>query len=139
MSNKKSFGFFYKEKSKSPSTPPTDFTAHVNVWNVSNKSGKPFIDFGLLIKEYQKLDSVSFIAPFEVEEQNIEDLSHVLKEDEIQLIFNNSKFSYKQIENSIYAGYLNGEKETVLILPIKNKEGLFLSHIKHEGLDDFLN
>lgn len=128
MSNKKSFGFFYKEKDKSNKADGAKFDAHVNVWNVPDKNGFPFIDFGLLISNYKSLDSIYFTAPFKIEAKNVTDLSHYLKENEIQLIFNNSKFSYKQIE-SIYAGYHNGEDETVLLLPIKNDEGKFLQHI----------
>ncbi len=128
MSNKKSFGFFYKEKSNNGDE-HAEFVAHINVWNVSDKSGLPFIDFGLLIKNYKALDSVVFTAPFQIDSENVDDLSHILKENEIQLIFNNSKFSYKQIENSIYAGYNNEENKTVLLLPIKNDEGKFLQHI----------
>ena len=133
MSNKKSFGFFYKEKEKVENE-RAEFNAHVNVWNVSN-DGSPFIDFGLQIKNYKSLDSVAFNAPFHIDAENIDDLSHVLKENEIQLIFNNSKFSYKQIEGSIYAGYLDDKDDTVLLLPIKNDEGNFLEYICCEDIN----
>lgn len=133
MSNKKSFGFFYKEKAKAENKQAA-FNAHVNVWNVSN-SGSPFIDFGFQIKNYKDLDSVAFNAPFHIDAENIDDLSHVLKENEIQLIFNNSKFSYKQIEGSIYAGYLDDKDDTVLLLPIKNDEGDFLEYISYEYIN----
>ena len=134
MSNKKSFSIFYKEKKKDKDKDITnsnkaEFMVHVNVWNVSDKGGLPFIDFGLLINHYKSLDSIYFTSPFQVKVDDIEDLSHIMKENEIQLIFNNSKFSYKQIEGSIYAGFLNEKKETVLLFPIKSDNGDFLQYI----------
>ena len=140
MSNNKSFGFFYKCKENS--TIEAEFAAHVNVWNISDK---PFIDFGLLVKNYKSLDSIYFMAPFKIEQENIDDLSHVLKEDEIQLIFNNSKFSYKQIAETIYHGYQNEENKTLLFLPIKNDKSELLEYVKNEDygfqlkIDDFHN
>lgn len=124
MSNNKSFGFFYKCKENS--TTEAEFAAHVNVWNISDK---PFIDFGLLVKNYKSLDSIYFMAPFTIESENIDDLSHVLKEEEIKLIFNNSKFSYKQAGESVDAEYQDENNNSVILLSIKDENGNFLKHI----------
>ena len=135
MSNKKSFSIFYKEKEPS-SQNCVEFTAHVNVWNALGKGCMPFIDFGLLIKNYRALDSIYFTAPFKVDDYNIEDLSGILKENEIQLIFNNSKFSYKQIDGTIYSGFVNEKKETVLLFPIKDDDKKFLQHIQNKKTEN---
>lgn len=127
MGNQKSFSFSYKLNESTNNE--VEFDAHVNVWNISDKKENPFIDFGLLIRNYQNVNSICFISPFKVENENIDDLSHLLKENEIQLIFNNSKYKYKQIPDSIYAGYDDANKETVLILPIKDEAGKNLTHI----------
>ena len=70
-----------------------------------------------------------------MDNKNVEDLSHVLKENEIQLIFNNSLYKYKQID-SVYSGYIiNDDDKTVLILPIKKDKGNALEYAEQSNKD----
>lgn len=131
MSNQKSFSFSYKKNNltkneeENSENKDVQFDAHINVWNVADKKSGSFIDFGLLITNYKQIASICFTAPFEISEENVEDLSKCIHEKEIQLIFNNSSYIYTQI-NNVYTGYKRGENDTVLILPIKNNKNKFL-------------
>lgn len=132
VSNKKSFGLFYKKGSAGFKGVPL-FSAHVNVWNIS-ESDNPFIDLGLLIENYKCVESICFMVPFEVDVEDIEDLSYVLKEDEIQLIFNNSKYAYQQyqqMEAAFNTGFINDKQEKALIFPIKDEDGNVLQNVEY--------
>lgn len=133
MSNQKSFSFSYKLKNTSEKD--VTFDAHVNVWNVSDRKSNPFIDFGLLIHNYKLVESICFTAPFEVADSDIIDLSKRLQQKEIQLIFNNSNYIYKEI-NRVYTGYERENNDTVLILPIKTDKGNLLKYCQYESIND---
>lgn len=135
MSNKKSFCISYKLKEESCNEEVV-FDAHINLWNIGGKKSKPFIDFGILIHNYAFLESICFSAPLKTKQDNIVDLSHFLKAEEIQLIFNNSKYKYQQI-NQVYSSYVDDSDKTNLILPIKkNDNNLFLSYIDYDSTNE---
>lgn len=131
MSNQKSFSFSYKLKNTSEND--VTFDAHVNVWNVPVFRGKPFIDFGLLVNNYRCLESICFSAPFEVGNDDLSDLSYQLKENEIQLIFNNINYNYKKIPDTIFTGFDDDKQNTVVILPIKESNNNPINYVSIES------
>lgn len=137
MSNKRSFAFAYKKTIFDSSSDEAIFVSHINVWNIPikekyNEERKPFIDFGLLVKNYRSLELISFIAPFKVMEIDIEDIASLLKENEIQLIFNDSKYTYGQL-NEIYRHYVDSKGEKIIILPIEDEKNIFMHYCQYSS------
>lgn len=120
-----SFGLWYQSRAES-SNLKVDF--HVNLWDFTKKKdeGNFFVDFGIKISGFKSIDKIKFLIPFKIEDKEIIDLSRVLKEDEVQIIFNDSECLYKQYKG-IYNGMVKGE-ENVIFLPIK-ENNVFLKNI----------
>ena len=86
-----SFGLWYKkleginahDKKETDASEQVEFSAHINFWfledisAIDNKNSirEPYIDIGLKIKNYKCIDSITLHCPFELAEENIEDLS----------------------------------------------------------------
>lgn len=128
----KTFSFAYKplaEKCQEGNEP--EFSAHINIWNLADRKSKPFIDFGLHIQNFRSVEAICFTAPFHIKKADIVDLSWKLKDKEIQLIFNDINYLYKQ-SDSYYSTYTDNSKSETLILPIKPNE-------KSDDLSDYIN
>lgn len=65
---------------------------HINLWDISGKRAKsaaPFIDIGMNISEFRKIDKLCFLIPFGVDSSGIVDLTDTFEKKSIaNLVFN---------------------------------------------------
>ena len=65
---------------------------HINLWDISGKRAKsaaPFIDIGMNISEFRKIDKLCFLITFGVESSGIVDLTDTFEKKSIaNLVFN---------------------------------------------------
>lgn len=146
----KSFGLWYQRKDCSVASPkvhnfnnPKDiakedehsdfvqpeFSLHVNFWSLEdikiepevNNPKTPYLDIGIKIKKYERLDKLFFYCPFMLQDKEIDDLSGKLSEkDNANMIFNkeckvsiNEAYTLVELENK------NGKKENLLLFQMK--------------------
>lgn len=86
---------------------------HINLWDIID-SEPPFIDIGLKVKNYQSIDKLALLIPFDVDESDIEDLS--------------GKFDFKGMPNLIFndsCTFIRKEDYTEIILS-ENEEELLI-------------
>ena len=126
-----SFGIWYKVSEDLPK-PSVDL--HINLWNIEKNYDKviePFIDFGLVIKDFRSINQIQFLFPFDFGENDFEDLFDKVKNNEIaRLIFNDNCDTSSKRD---YHYILNSEDEIKkLIVKLKNDAGNFDSGISLE-------
>lgn len=131
MNGTKSFGLGYKLKENSKEQP--QFDVHINFWDTD--SAPPFIDFGIKIIDFRSVDTIAFTIPFLMNRNDLIDLSYVIKEDEIRLIFNDNSYSYVS-QSKGYSSFIREENEKMTFLPIKKEMyGDYMDCVKeHNGI-----
>ena len=140
MNLMKSFGLWYKQKEQCTLIPKFDL--HINFWNVPQKNNAdgsmdeiPLVDFGIKISEFHDTTEIAFSIPCAIDDSELIDLSHVLKSDEVQLIFNDITYKYGEMA-SPYNGISNS-KEKIIILPLKKGvNDTFVSQVSAQKSDD---
>ena len=128
----KSFGIVYKAVGGEDFNEEVDL--HINLWDLAKKKKwkktkkkETYIDFGLKINYYKKLETIEFYFPFGVKKENIHDLYDQMKNrDTAALIFNDNDFILNQDKVVVYK-LSDEEKKRVLVkiddsFQIDNKE-----------------
>lgn len=117
-----SIGIWYKLAGND--LPKIEF--NINLWNLKGNDKKvtPFIDFGIGIKQYKKMDKLVVLIPFIFGEQELFDLYDYVKEPSTaRLIFNemecevSSHDKYMVIKSS---NFIN----PMLLINVKNQNGM---------------
>lgn len=110
---------------------------HINLWNIkNNKKGiVPFIDLGVSIPDFRKIETLDILLPFSVEKDEINDLYEFVKNPDIaRLIFNeiecetSSKDRYAVIRSDNF-------NDPKLLISIKCGEE-FESYIKYKNIEE---
>lgn len=109
---------------------------HINLWNIkNNKKGiVPFIDLGVSIPDFRKIETLDILLPFSVEKDEINDLYEFVKKPDIaRLIFNeiecetSSKDRYAVIRSDNF-------NDPKLLISIKCGEE-FESYIRYKNIE----
>ncbi|MGN0711804.1 MAG: hypothetical protein ACI4LO_08580 [Anaerovoracaceae bacterium] len=114
-----SFGIWYKLKNDEK--PSIDL--HINLWNIPKAEYKrnidttePFIDFGLKIKGFRRVEELIISFPFELFEDEFEDLyEKVSKRNIARAIFNDSTIECSTCAEYMYLEMKDEKQKTLLI------------------------
>ena len=115
-----SIGIWHKKQNED-SSPFVSF--HINLWNIRDKKKKsnPFIDFGISIKGYKKVDNFTILFPFLFYECEVIDLYNSVKNAEVaRLIFNEVGCEIESVDE--YSIIKIDGMDSQLLLPMKNND-----------------
>lgn len=113
-----SFGVWCKMKDKD-TTEKSIEKLQINLWDLEKCKSiqSPFIDFGLHIKNINKLERIAIYIPFKVEESNIEDLSKKIADAETaRLLFNDDSYDFGTSGDFKYLSYKNDKENNIKML-----------------------
>lgn len=103
-----------------------DSTVYINDW--VNPKGNSFVDFAIKVRGIKSAKTLNFYLPFDIEQNEITDLSHYLKDEKnFRGTFNNAGVvDYKKNEYTSEAAY-NGKMLDIVHYPVENLELIKLS------------
>lgn len=136
----KSFGIWCQNQ-QGENSPSAEI--HINLWNIKDKNIKesfPFIDLGLLIKDFRIVQQIQILIPFEINECEIQDLFDKVKDSDIaRTIFNDN--NCETASKNLYS-YINKHDGTknLLLFPLKSNnkfEDAVSLDIFNEGNEKF--
>lgn len=124
----KSFGILYKGTENQSIEHLPEIELHINLWDLTSVDAKqchePCIDFGLQIDDYQKIDTIQFYFPFQIENDGFYDLYDEMANQSIaSLIFNDSAFQILTTKDDVVYQSLI-EKENRILLRIAHNTTL---------------
>ena len=134
-----SFGIWVKYKDNAPKCP---VEIHANLWHIGKNTDNAFIDFGVMIPQYNNLRCFQIILPFIVPAVNISDLSDTLSQNGIGSLVFNTKCAAR-VENGvgrrgIKTLCLNDSNEQILLLPIVDDNASYNGISVHfDKVDEF--
>ncbi len=111
-----SFSIWSKNYNKNDSL---DICLHINFWNLKKekKSCAYYIDFGIMVNDITKVESVYLFCPFKISEDCFEDLGEKISKDVklLNAIFNEN-YSIKNFENEKFHDIIDSNNKSTFIL-----------------------
>ena len=96
------------------------FDLHVNFWFLEEFIKNPYLDIGIKINNYKKLENVSFSFPFQLQESNIMDLAPMMStKSNASIVFNEECEVETRREYTIVQIPKKEGNDKLLIFPLK--------------------